>query len=307
MRRFFVLFLVGSTFKLCYTIPMGIILALIALGSWGIGDFLIQKSARKFGDLVALFYITTFAAIALFPFVLKDLKPVFLAQDGLPILLLSSFVLLFASLFDFEALRVGKISVVEPIYTFEVPLATALAAIFLNEYLRPVEYILIGSVLVGIFLIATRSRNTLKITLEKGVLYAIMATLCMGVVNFLFGFGARSTNPFLINWFASTFLAIITGVALAWQKRFHEVTAGWRNAKALIFSVSFFDNLAWLSFAGSMVFIPVGIATGISESYVALAAILGIAINHERLKKHQWVGLVLCVLSVMLLALITKK
>ncbi|MBU3978359.1 EamA family transporter [Patescibacteria group bacterium] len=52
---------------------MGILFAFIALFSWGIGDFLIQKSTRKFGDWLALFYICAFSTVVLLPFVYKDL------------------------------------------------------------------------------------------------------------------------------------------------------------------------------------------------------------------------------------------
>ena len=49
---------------------------------------------------------------------------------------------------------------------------------------------------------------------------------------------------------------------------------------------SFIDNLAWVAFAYATLYVPIAIATGISESYIALAAALGIIINKEKLKKH---------------------
>jgi len=286
---------------------MGILFACIAIVSWGIGDFLIQRSTRKFGNLFALFYITAFSSIVLFPFVLKDLKPIFLSQDGLSILLLASFALLVASLLNFEALRIGKISVIEPIYAFEVPVATALAAVFIHERLNPLQYLLLGSILVGVVLVSAKSRQSLRVRLEKGVVVAMLATMSLGAVNFLFGYGVRETNPFVINWFTSLLIAIVCGSALVWQSRFGEMIREVRRSASLILNVSFFDNLAWVAFAASMLYIPVGVATGISESYIVVAVILGIIFNHERLKRHQWIGLVLCIVSAVLLALITDK
>jgi len=286
---------------------MGILLAFIAMISWGLGDFLIQKSARKFGDLVALFWITAFGSIVLFPFILKDLNQVFLTQDGLPLLLLASVIILFASLFDFEALRIGKISVIEPIYSFEVPLATAIAAIAINEKLTLVEYSLIGTVLLGIVLVATRSAQSLHAKLERGVFFAILATIAMAASNFLFGVGSRETSPLMVNWFTSSFLAVITGAALVWQGRFSEIFRDFKRAPGLALTMSTFDNLAWVSFSASMLYIPIGIATGISESYIALAAMLGIIFNREKLKRHQFVGLAICLVSVVALALVTDR
>ena len=54
---------------------MGILLAITALIAWGLGDFLIERSARKFGDWVALFYMTSFGAIVLSPFCPERLAP----------------------------------------------------------------------------------------------------------------------------------------------------------------------------------------------------------------------------------------
>lgn len=145
---------------------MGILLALTALISWGLGDFLIQRSTRKFGDWVALFYVTAFGAIVLFPFVLNDLVSSFTFHSAL--LWLAAGVTLFFALLDFEALRVGKISVIEPIYAFEIPVAALLAVYFVHERLTAIQILLIFSVMLGIFLISTRSFGHFKrIHLEK--------------------------------------------------------------------------------------------------------------------------------------------
>jgi uncharacterized membrane protein len=66
------------------------------------------------------------------------------------------------------------------------------------------------------------------------------------------------------------------------------------------------DNLAWIAFAFAVTFIPIAVVTGISESYIALAAILGIVINNEKLVKHQYVGLFLVLISAILLSLTIK-
>lgn len=88
---------------------MGILFAYIALSSWGIGGFLIQRSARKFGNWVALFNITAFAMLAFLPFVWRDLLAWGETSRGMLILGTASIVTLFTALFDFEVLRVGKI------------------------------------------------------------------------------------------------------------------------------------------------------------------------------------------------------
>src|SRR3989344_2206189 len=285
---------------------MGIAFALLALFSWGIGDFLIQRSARRFGDWIALFYITAFGTVGLLPFVWRDIPRVFESGGELPILAGSTIVLLFAAILDFEALRIGKISVMEAVYAFEVPVTLVLSRYFINERLSALETALILSLVVGTMLVSTRSFSiNKKAVLEKGVWYAIFATLGMGAVNFLFGVGARETTPLLINWFTSACIAVISLAYLAVRGRASEITRYFRENAPLVTSVGVMDNLAWVAYAYSVTYIPIAIATGISESYIALAAGLGIFVNKERLKPRQFTGLALCVVAVVILSWIT--
>src|SRR3989344_4529122 len=92
---------------------LGIFFAFIALVSWGFGDFFIQKTTRVLGSWKALFFIGIVGLVGLFPFVKNDLG----SLNGANLLFLSilGVVVLFAAFFDFEALRQGKIAIVEPI------------------------------------------------------------------------------------------------------------------------------------------------------------------------------------------------
>ncbi|MFA5048134.1 MAG: EamA family transporter [Patescibacteria group bacterium] len=286
---------------------MGLLFAFIALLCWGLGDFLIQKGARRFGSWLTLFYITALMSIILLPFVYKELFALCSSLNVLIVLLIVSVVVLLANIFDFQGLKLGKMSVVEPIYSFELPITAILAALIIGEYLNFFQTLLIFSLFVGIILLSIKSFNQIKkIKLEKGILYALLATLCMGVVNFVFGFGARHTSPLLINWFTGFFMFICCLIFLIKQGRLKEMVLDFKKNKKLIFGVSIVDNLAWIAFAFSTLYIPIAIATGISESYIALAAGLGLIFNKEKLKTHQFIGLAVAVLSVILLAYFTS-
>jgi len=286
---------------------MGIAFAFLALFSWGVGDFLIQKSARKFGDWIALFYITAFAAVALFPFIYLELPALTIDQAGILVLFGASCVIMVAALFDFEALRVGKISVIEPIYALEVPLTASLGTFVAHEYLTAEQTILVVALLIGIFLVATRSfRHLQHIHAERGVWLAVMATIGMGVANFLFGIGARETSPLMVNWFTSTFVALVCVGYLSFTRRWGEVASDFRRNPWLIIGVSIIDNCAWIFYTIAALTIPIAVAIGISESYIALAAMFGIVLNREKLGMHQKLGLGLTVISVIMLALVTR-
>ena len=48
--------------------PLGIIYAIAAMLSWGVGDFLIQRASRKIGIWQTLFFIGLGGFLGLFPF-----------------------------------------------------------------------------------------------------------------------------------------------------------------------------------------------------------------------------------------------
>ncbi|MCX6788875.1 MAG: DMT family transporter [bacterium] len=285
---------------------IGIIFALIALVSWGLGDFLIQKSARRFGDWVALFYITAFGSVILFPFITGNLYLLISSGGGFFVLMGASIIILFAALLEFKAFRIGKLSAIEPILALEVPITVALATYVIRERLDFIQTSLVLLLMFGVLLVSIRSfKNIRNMTLEAGVFYALLATVAMGFVNFLFGIGSREIGPLFINWFASFFIAIVSFLYLASKKQLGLIAEGWGHSKKLIFWVSAIDNSAWVAYSYSTTYIPIAIATSVSEAYIAFAAILGVVINKEHLYKHQVFGIILAVISVVALSAIT--
>lgn len=285
---------------------MGLIFTFTALVCWGFGDFLIQKCTRKFGDWLSLFYIAAFVTLGLLPFIYQSLISSFHHPLKLFLLLLAGLVVLIASLLDLEALKLGKISVVEPIYAFEISVTAALSVFVIKESLSGGQILLIGSLLIGIILLSIKNFSDFKnVKLEKGIWYAISATVFMGIVNVIFGIGARTTDPLLINWVTSLIMAIAALIYLINKKQAKKIVFEFKKNKALILKTVIIDNLAWIAFAYSTLYIPIAITTSISEGYIGLAAGLGLIFNKERLKAHQFVGLIVVIASVIALARIT--
>lgn len=285
---------------------MGIIWAFIAMVSWGAGDFLIQKSARRVGNDVALFCITLFGAIFLFPFILPELASLALIDYRFWLLLLTSGVLLLAALFNFEALRQGKLAVIEPICSFEVVITSVLSGFFLQEELTFIQAIFIMILIGGIVLTSVETLSTFRnLKLEKGVLLAFAAAIGMGLANFLFGLGSRHTSPLLINWFVNIFLALAVSIYLTYSKRWRHLWISWHSERRLILSVSLFDNMAWVAYAFSTLSIPIAIATGISESYIVLTVLAGIFLNKETIRLHQKIALIAVIIAAIVLSIVS--
>jgi len=288
------------------SLALGIFLAFVAMLCWGFGDFLIQKSTRKFGDWNTLFIISGIGAIVLFPFISKDLPS--LMEDNRSLLLLgaSSLVLLFASILDFEALKEGKIAVVEPIWSLEITVAIIFSVIILNEQLSLTQYALIGAIVVGLFCVSLRSKQiNKKVWLEKGVIVALIAAAFMGLANFMTGFSARETNPLLTIWFLHGGIAIASFLVIVAKGYTKNLVKSFKKGKKLILSMSILDNSAWIAFAFAMTLAPISITVALSESYIIIAVLLGMYVNKEFLRKHQKIGLIIAVISAISLAAIT--
>ena len=280
----------------------GVLFALVALVSWGFGDFLISRSTKKFGDWETLFVITAFGAVALTPFVYADLGQ-FLAFDlGFWILLAGSIVIFFAALLDFEALKQGKLAIVEPMLSLEVPLTVLLAFLVLGETMSLEQGILIGLVLLGLLLVSLKHARVSRKLLEKGVLIGAGGAVLMGTANFLIGYGSRLTSPLLVNWFMNVFIALACLAYILAAGRTKSLVGHVKSNKGLFLGVSILDNGAWIAYAFAIALAPFGLVIAISESYIALSVLLGLLVNRERIHAHQKIGLVLALAGVILLA-----
>lgn len=282
---------------------MGIALAILAAVTWAIGDFSIERVSRAAGSLKALFYVSLVAAIIYIPFVWKHLG-VIGRHGALWLLLASGAVFLFASVFDFLALKMGKISVVEPICAFEVPITALAAYIFIGERVTLEQNFFILLMVAGIFLVSVQQFSHLRhIHAEPGAWLALIATIGMGFANFLFAEAGRVTTPFIINWFAAIFILLCLLVYFLYKRELRPMLALRGMNKPFLVSMSLADNLSWIFYTYAALYVPISIAISLSESYIVLASLLGYIYNRERLRAHQVLGMALCVLSVVILSL----
>lgn len=288
-------------------VAIGIILAFVAMIGWGFGDFFIQKSARKIGDWETLFIITFFGAVALFPFIYKDIPSLFSSiNSSILILFIAALVLFFAALLDFEALKKGKLDIVEPIWSLEIPISALLAFIILREEITLGQIVLILLLIVGLVLVSFRSGPfSKKIFMEKGALIAALAALLMGAANFFVGWGARVSDALMVNWFLNIFMMILSLIFIVSQRDIGNLIKHIKTNKKLCLQICILDNSAWIAFAFAMTLAPIGIAVALSDSYIIIAVLLGVFVNKEVLHRHQKLGLLIAIISALILAYIT--
>ncbi|QQS22647.1 DMT family transporter [bacterium] len=286
---------------------LGIIFALVALVSWGLGDFFIQRTSRKTGIVDAMFFIDVVAAVVLLPFIWDELP--LLEARTVYILLTAGVVLIGASFFLFTALKKGKLSVVEPTASLELPFTVIIAALLGHERLDLFTYLIIALVFIGIFLTVTEGRHVLRNLwhghikkFERGVWLAFFGSIAMALGNFTVGFASQETSPLMTIWATSLIILIPCVIYYIFTNRFGLMVGHIKKYPLTVLAEVTFDNMAWIAFAFAVVYIPISVAITISESYIILAVLLGVLINKEKLRQHQYLGVAMAIGGVLLLA-----
>jgi drug/metabolite transporter (DMT)-like permease len=284
------------------SLEMGIVAAFLAMLCWGVGDFFIQKNVRKIGNMESLALIGIIGIVGLFPFVLKDFSLLGESQN-LYLLLALGIITFIAAIFNFEALKQGKLSVIEVILELELPVTIALGIVFFKEVITLTQVLIIVPIFVGISLMAMKSlENPLK-KLEKGVLIAIVAALTLAFVNFFTASGAKMVSPIMAIWVPAVVFTILSIIVIIKTGKFRQFSSDIREFKWIILVMGIMDTAAWLFYALALQNNALSIITAITESFPAIALFLGVWLNKEIIHKHQYAGAFLALASSFLLAL----
>jgi drug/metabolite transporter (DMT)-like permease len=275
--------------------------AIAAMLCWGAGDFLIQRSARKIGDIEALAWIGIIGVIGLLPFVMKDLMHLSLMQN-LILLIILGVVTFVAAIFDFEALKEGKISVIDMVLSLELPFTIMFGIFFLEERLTLLQFLLIVVLMWGVSMISMSGSIRLKI--ERGVWLAVAAAVCMALVNFLTAVSAMQISPLMAVWFPWLVFTILC-LAIIWRRNrgLHHFKDHVKEHYAMILGMGIFDTAAWLFYAYALTAGDLSIITAITESYPIIAMMLGLTIGGERITHKQYGGAGIAIVASVILAL----
>jgi drug/metabolite transporter (DMT)-like permease len=266
-----------------------------------------QKVIRKIGIFETLFAITFLGIFVTFPFAYKNFSQVFTWGDALFVLIVSSAVLFLAAILDFMALKIGKLSVVEPIWSIEIISTSLLAFFILKESISLLQILIIFTLISGLILVSIENINNIKSKdfLERGAILAFVAAVTMGVANFLFGWSARLSDAFVVNFFTCAFLSFLSFLIILFKGELSVTFKKIWNYRKVVLPMSILDNFAWIAFAKGMSLSPIAIVTALSQSYIIIAVLLGLFVTKERLVFHQKFGLSVSITFAIILALIS--
>ncbi len=282
-------------------IATGVLLALLALVGWGVGDFLIQRTTRLVGSAKALFFIGLVGFLALTPFILSDLEH--LSLSDIALLSVLSLIVIAGAAFDFEALRQGKIAVVEPVVGLELPMAVGISVLFIGETLGTMQFLFMLLVFAGTVLVVMRSFHHVSLRLlEKGVWLAFAAAIGTALTSVLLGVSSQIVSPLVAVWFSHGALALVSFLVILRDGTLHTTWKQIKKHPVTIGAQSISDNVAWVAFGTAVTFVPISVANTISGGYIALAVLLGLLLNKEKVKPHQLLGIFLVAVGVIALS-----
>jgi drug/metabolite transporter (DMT)-like permease len=278
---------------------LSVLFAFCAMLCWGIGDFLIQKSVRKTGNIACHAFIGVIGTIILFPFIIKDLNIIF--TNGNWIILAFSGVLAFlVGLINFKAFKEGKLAIVDVLLEIELPIAVILGVLVFKEKININQYLLMGAVLIGLILIAFRSG---KYKFERGAVLALIAGIGLGLVDFVIAHVSKDISPLIAIWSAWFVIALSALAYIIKEGKINKLKKDFINYKALIISMSIIDTFAWLFYAFALSEGSLSLTTAITEAYPVIALFLGVWINKESIQKHQYLGIIITLIAVITLAI----
>ncbi len=286
---------------------IGVLWALTAVVGWGFGDYLIQKNSRELGIWKCLFFISLIGVIGLLPFVWGDLHLLF-AVKALLWMGITGIAMTAGSIFVFESFKEGKLSIMEPVISAELPIAVLLSITLWHENLSLAGWLLVLTIFLGVLLAVTEHHAHLhyhKRIFEKGVAFAAAGALVNGFIDLLMGASSQEVSPLLTVWSVWLIGAIITFAYIIYRGEVGRLSRDFMRYPREILVLGILDTGAWVGFTFAAVRIPISITAAITEGYIIIAILMGLVVSREQLRQHQRAGAVIAAIGVILLAATT--
>jgi drug/metabolite transporter (DMT)-like permease len=285
--------------------PVGILFGVLAAAFWGVGDFLITLLTRRIGTRWALVSIQVLSLAAWILLLFGSSKPPMISPALWGILLATAVCHVLGLAFVYRAFEVGNLAIVSPI-SAAFAIVTAVLSLLSGE--RPPGLVLAGSaLLVAGVTLATRgptSENAGR-TSFRGVPEALASAVAFGTMFWLFYFYVQPRLGYVIPLVSLKALAVC-GSALAVV--LSRPAGGARGTKPtstvllLAVGAAAADTLAWLTYIEGTHTDYATVVTALASLFSAVTVLLAWRFFHERLAVHQWVGVAVILVGILLVS-----
>lgn len=275
---------------------------LAALG-WGASDFAAALITRRIGGLPTVFWVhvgSVLLSSAYLPFA-TDIGGVSLAQwvemAGISVLAFATYI------FFYRSLQLGPIAIVTPIIGANAVVVILLAVALTGERLSGLQLAAMPAVIGGVALVSVDLRNlrSSREMVGQGVLFGIVAMVCLGSWQYLVGLASRELGWFLPIYLTRIMTLALVAPALAVTRR-----APWRSLGPKLLAGAVFvaalETLGLFAFARGAEVGVISIVAASATIYPVLPMVGGLVLFRERIAPNQWVGLAAAMAGLILLA-----
>ncbi|MGA3060057.1 MAG: DMT family transporter [Candidatus Bathyarchaeia archaeon] len=285
-------------------LDLGILLAIIAMMSWGVADFLAKIAIDKIGYRTSLVIDQTVNLVPVVIFAILFFRMPSLSIDLTGIIVLVGISGIFGYIFLFRGFQKGDVSVVSPITASWSVVTILLVFFLLGETLMPIQIAGIITVFIGVFFASTNFaelKNSVKQGKSAGVLDAIIAMISWGISYALLRPIVAAVGPIM----ALLFLKLIaTATLFSWTGVTKtRISIPPKMIFLFIASAGILDFLAYTTFNLSLSTQLVSIVSPIAATAPAVTVVLAYVFLKERIVSNQKLGIIAILAGLVLISL----
>jgi len=287
------------------TLDVGIVLAVAAMVSWGVADFLAKKAIDQIGYRVSIVINQAVAfvpalIIAIVFFKLPRFSPILVVE-----IVLAGISGIIGYIFLYRGFGKGNVSVVAPITASWSVITVLLATLLFAERLEPLQIVGVGAVFIGVFFASTNVaelKKTIKMSRwSAGATDAVVAMVAWGISYVLLKPITSAVGPVL-----ALFLLKILAVAALFSWIGIGKTKVSLPAKItflLIAVAGLLDFSAFLAFNLSLNSQYVSVVSAIVATAPAVTIGLAYVFLKERIVANQKIGIIAILAGLTLISL----
>ncbi|MBI5390706.1 DMT family transporter [Candidatus Woesearchaeota archaeon] len=202
--------------------------------------------------------------------------------------------------FYYRALAFSPVGLVAPIGGSFVIFTTLFASLFFGEVIKPLQWAAVGVILGGIFLLTMDPRKlSVQDLFSKGVLYAAIACFFWGVVFTLWKFPVAALGFFMTSVFVELTTCSIGGLLSRKNGRWLPPRHLWLP----LFGIGVLGGMGTLAYNAGISSGSLSIVAAITATSPLASMLYGRFVLHENMSGLQYLGILIAVSGMVLLAL----
>ncbi|HET6712881.1 MAG TPA: EamA family transporter [Actinomycetota bacterium] len=272
---------------------MSVALATVAALAWGVAELLMLRGSRRLRPLGLARWLMVFGTVMILPVALFT-GPIPSGRD-LPYAVAPALFALGGTLAYFRALSTGQLTIVSPTVATSGGFAALVAIVLLGERFSPLVMAGLALGVVGV-VVATYVRDGGR---AEGVAWAVLGAVLLGVYTVALAASSERIGPV---WSVAAYR--LTGLLVLWAAApFSGAPLGPPRADlGLVLRAAAIETVGFAAFTTALDLGPVAVVAVIAAQFSTVAVVLGAVVLHERLHRHQWVGVAMMIGSTTLLA-----